>query len=90
MILYFISAVPKDDNTLSVQFSDSSNVEFPIGSLLVQFRFSPLKDKKVWEKVEVFPTHLEWNSGTFQVNLNIEEIVPNYNFIKLWEGGKYV
>lgn len=90
MIIYFISAVPKEDYILSVVFSNGRNVDFPIGSLLTQFRFSPLKDKKVWREVEVFPTHLEWNSGTLHVDLNIEEIVPNHNFIKLWEGGKYV
>jgi hypothetical protein len=78
LILYFKNAFPKDDYTLSIEFSNGSNVKFPLGNMLEQFRFSPLKDKEVWKYVEVFPTHLEWNSGTFQVNLNMEEIVPKY------------
>lgn len=86
MILYFKNAVPKDDYTLSIEFSNGSNVEFPFSNMLIQFRFSPLKDKEVWKYVEVFPTHLEWNIGTFQVNLNIEEIVPIVK-IKSEKGG---
>lgn len=86
MILFFKNAVPKDDYTLSIEFSNDSIVEFPLDTMLVQFRFNPLKDECVWKAVEVFPTHLEWNSGTFQVNLNIEEIVPILK-IKSEKGG---
>lgn len=86
MILFFKNAVPKDDYILSIEFSNDSIVEFPLDTMLVQFRFSPLKDVCVWKAVEVFPTHLEWNSGTFQVNLNIEEIVPILK-IKSEKGG---
>lgn len=45
--------------------------------LIKQLRFSPLIDIDVWNQVEIFPTHLEWNKGTYPVSLNIEEIVLN-------------
>ncbi len=49
---------------------------YPMMHLLNQLRFSPLRDREVWTKPEVFPTHLEWNQGAYQVTLNIEEITP--------------
>lgn len=82
-ILYFNNAVPKDDYTLNIIFENGYEVKFPMIQLLKQFRFSPLEDLNVWKRVEVYPTHLEWNKGTFQVNLNIEEIVPNISKLKL-------
>lgn len=76
-ILYFSNAVPNDDYTLSITYENGYEQKFPMVHLIKQFRFSPLKDVDVWREVEVFPTHMEWNNGTFQVNLNIEEIVTN-------------
>jgi hypothetical protein len=29
-------------------------------------------------KLDIFPTHLEWNQGAYQVTLNIEEIISGY------------
>ncbi|WP_209511077.1 DUF2442 domain-containing protein [Sedimentibacter acidaminivorans] len=77
-ILYFNSVTPNNDYTLSIVFDNYYEIRFPMIHLLKQFRFSPLRDLNVWKRVELFPTHLEWNMGTFQVNLNIEEIVRNF------------
>lgn len=76
-ILYFKNAIPNDDYTLSIIYESGYEQEFPMVNMLKQFRFSPLQEIKVWKEVEVFPTHMEWNKGAFQVNLNIEEMVPD-------------
>jgi hypothetical protein len=66
--------VPNDDYTLSIRFENNERLEFPMVHLLCTLRFSPLREHKAWERVEVYPTHLEWKEGTFPVSLNIEEI----------------
>lgn len=77
-ILYFKSVIPNDDYTLNIVFGNDTELKFPMMQLLKQFRFSPLQNKYVWKTIEIYPTHLEWNEGTFQVAINIEEITPNY------------
>jgi hypothetical protein len=72
--IYFLEAVPNDDYSLSITFEDGEKLEFSMLDLLCKFRFSPLGQLIVWRRIEVYPTRLEWNSGTFPVSLNIEEI----------------
>lgn len=62
---------------MDIIFEDGYKTSFSMAHLIKQLRFSPLIDIDVWNQVEIFPTHLEWNKGTYPVSLNIEEIVLN-------------
>jgi len=77
-ITYFKNVIPKEDYILIIIFDNDCELQFPMSNFISQFRFSPLQNIHVWYEVEVFPTHLEWNKGSFQVTLNIEEAYPNY------------
>lgn len=78
MHTFIKSATPNQKYNLSIIFENGSEMEYSMMHFLNQLRFSPLKDRDVWMKLDVFPTHLEWNEGAHQVTLNIEEIIPNY------------
>lgn len=75
---FFKSVTPNQDYSLSIIFQNGAAMEYVMMHLLNQLRFSPLKDKDVWMELDVFSTHLEWNRGTRQVTLNIEEIISIY------------
>jgi len=75
MDTYFESVRPNQDYGLSIIFKNGSQLEYSMMHFLSQIRFSPLKDRDAWMKLDVFPTHLEWNKGAYQVTLNIEEII---------------
>jgi hypothetical protein len=78
MHTFIKSATPNQKYDLSIIFENGSIMEYSMIHFLEQLRFGPLKDRDVWMKLDVFPTHLEWNKGSYQVTLNIEEIIPNY------------
>jgi len=78
MDTYFKQVTPNQDYSLSIVFENGGAMAYSMKHLLNQLRFRPLKDREVWTKLEVFPTHLEWNQGAYQVTLNIEEITPGH------------
>lgn len=77
MYTYFKSVIPNHDYSLNIIFENGSEIEYSMAQFLNQLRFSPLKDMDVWMKPDIFSTHLEWNKGSYQVTLNIEEIIPD-------------
>jgi hypothetical protein len=77
MDTYFKQVTPNQDYSLSIVFENGSEMGYPMMHLLKQLRFSPLRDRDVWMKLDVFSTHLEWNQGAYQVTLNIEEIISD-------------
>lgn len=78
MHTFFKSVTPNQDYSLSILFENGSEMEYSMMHFLNQLRFSPLKDRDVWMKLDVFATYLEWNKGACQVTLNIEEIISDY------------
>lgn len=73
-MIRFSQVAALKDHDLRILFDDGSQVIFPMASNLVQLRFMPLSDDRVWENLIVYPTHLEWNAGQYQVILNCEEV----------------
>lgn len=78
MYEFFRSVTSNNDYSLSIVLESGREIKRSMLHLLSQIRFNPLQDKDVWIQLEVSPTHLEWNAGTYQVTLNIEEIIPDY------------
>lgn len=78
MHTFFVSVTPNQNYSLHIIFENGSEIEYDMVRFLNKLRFNPLQDKHVWMQIDVFPTHLEWNKGAYQVTLNIEEIIPNY------------
>ena len=78
MDTYFKQVTPNQDYSLSIVFENGGEMGYPMMHLLNQLRFSLLRDRDVWMRLEVFATHIEWNQGAYQVTLNIEEIISGH------------
>ncbi len=78
MHTYFKRVTPNEDYSLSIVLENGCTLKYSMVQLVNQLRFTPLKNREVWLYLEVYPTHLEWNKGRFQVTLNIEEIIPDH------------
>ncbi len=74
MIVCFQSAIPREDYTMDIIMNNGNRLFLNMTAQLETVQFCPLKDKAVWNSVEVQDTCLRW-MGKSVVELSIDRLL---------------
>ena len=88
MIVCFQSVVPREDYTLEITMNNGNRLFLDMAAQLETVQLCPLKDKNVWNRVEVKDTYLRW-IAKFPVELSIDRLIGFFKMgLKLDEDAK--
>ncbi|KXL54164.1 hypothetical protein CLNEO_03910 [Anaerotignum neopropionicum] len=88
MIVCFQSAVPREDYTLDIIMNNGNRLFLDMSTQLETVQFCPLKDKTIWNSVEVQDTCLRWG-GNSTVELSIDRLAGLFKMgVKFGEDAK--
>ncbi|KAF5065728.1 hypothetical protein DSECCO2_270870 [anaerobic digester metagenome] len=88
MIVCFQNAVPREDYTLDIIMNNGNRLFLDMSKQLETVQFCPLKDKNIWNSVEVRDTCLRWGGNSI-VELSIDRLAGLFKMgLKFGEDAK--